>query len=140
MADGEYVAMPVKYYPAVIERGTDIYGVFFPDLPGCTSAGTTIADAAAHAEEALNGHLRLLAEDGHSIPDPTPLEQLAAQDCDEAARLLVRAELPGRSVRVNVTFDEGLLAAADAAAGRRGQSRSGFLADAVRQALRDRAA
>lgn len=45
--------------------------------------------------------------------------------------MLVRVEVPGRSVRLNITLDEGLLAAIDRVA----PNRSGFLADAARQAL-----
>ena len=71
------------------------------------------------------------------MPDPTPLEQLTRDpEVVEFARILVRADLSGRAVRVNISIDEGLLAAADAAAQRQGMSRSAFLADAVRTALR----
>jgi hypothetical protein len=38
--------MPIVYYPAIIERGRRGYGVFFPDLPGCTSTGRTVTEAA----------------------------------------------------------------------------------------------
>lgn len=34
--------MRIVYYPAIIERARRGYGVFFPDLPGCTSAGETV--------------------------------------------------------------------------------------------------
>jgi predicted RNase H-like HicB family nuclease len=129
--------MAVRYYPAVLEQVSDGFSVFFPDLPGCTSAGDTAEDAAARAEAALALHLAGMAEDGDPIPDPTPLERLEGEpEVEEFARILVRAELPGRVVRVNITMDEGLLSAADAAATRQGQSRSAFLAEAVRSVLR----
>jgi predicted RNase H-like HicB family nuclease len=32
------------------------YSVFFPDIPGCTSGGDTLREAALNAEEALAGH------------------------------------------------------------------------------------
>lgn len=120
------------YYPAIIERGTDGFGVFFPDLPGCTSAGTTIQEAAQQAEEALDMHLTGLAEDGEAFPEPSEIDAIVVDpDVDEAARLLVRGERPGRSVRVQVSIDEGLLARIDKVA----KNRSGFLADAARTAL-----
>lgn len=129
--------MGVRYYPAVLERVSDGFSVFFPDLPGCVSAGDTAEHAAANAEAALALHLAGMAEDGDSLPDPTPLEELSADpEVEEFARILVRADIPGRVMRVNITMDEGLLAAADAAARRHGQSRSAFLAEAVRGALR----
>ena len=30
-----------RYYPAIIEPASEGYGVYFPDVPGCTSAGAT---------------------------------------------------------------------------------------------------
>ena len=40
-------------YPAIVERAGEGFSVFFPDLPGCTSAGRTQTEAALNAEEAL---------------------------------------------------------------------------------------
>ena len=45
--------MAASYYPAIVERAGKGYSVFFPDLPGCTSSGATLQDAARNAEEAL---------------------------------------------------------------------------------------
>ena len=93
--------MATAYYPAIIERGGDGFGVFFPDLPGCASAGRTIQEAARNAEEALSGHLVTSAEHGDEIPAPSDLDALQRDpDVDEAARILVRADLPGRFVRL----------------------------------------
>ena len=129
--------MAVRYFVAIIEKAEDGLSVFFPDLPGCTSAGPTLEQAVANAEEALALHLDGMAADREAIPNPTPLDQVECDpEAEEHARLLVRAEMPGRIVRFNVTMDEGLLAAADAAAQRRSQTRAGFLADAVRAVLR----
>lgn len=120
------------YYPAIIERDTEGFGVFFPDLPGCTSGGATIQDAAQQAEEALDMHLTGMVEDGEPLPEPSDIAAIVVDpDVDEAARLLVRGERPGRSVRVQVSIDEGLLARIDKVA----KNRSGFLADAARAAL-----
>ena len=129
--------MAVLYYPAIIEAGDEPgFGVFFPDLPGCVSAGDTIQEAAGRAEEALALHLAGMVEDGDPIPDPTPLDRVPADpEVREVARLLVRAELPGKAVRLNITLDEGLLAAVDRAARARGFTRSGFLAEAARRLL-----
>lgn len=124
--------MAVVYYPAIIERASDGYSVFFPDLPGCVSAGKTVQEAARAAEEALSAHLVLSIDHGDPIPAPSDLDNIPLDpDVDEVARVLVRAEKPGRSVRVQVTMDEGLLAAIDRVA----SNRSGFLADAARAAL-----
>ena len=46
--------MPICHYPAIIEGDEDTgYSVFFPDVPGCTSGGDTLQEAALNAEEAL---------------------------------------------------------------------------------------
>jgi predicted RNase H-like HicB family nuclease len=44
------MVVPVVFYPAIIERGRCGYGVSFPDLPGCTSAGETVAARREGAE------------------------------------------------------------------------------------------
>lgn len=124
--------MATVYYPAIIERGRRGFGVFFPDLPGCTSAGDTVTEAALNAEEALAGHILVSEEYGDALPDPSALDALPNDpDVDEVARLLVRAERKGKAVRINITLDEGLLAAIDKVAA----NRSGFLAEAARVAL-----
>jgi predicted RNase H-like HicB family nuclease len=63
--------MPARYFMAIIEAGNAGYGVTFPDLPGCVSAGDTIEAAARNAEEALALHLRGMLEDGELIPPAT---------------------------------------------------------------------
>ncbi|HET9511439.1 MAG TPA: type II toxin-antitoxin system HicB family antitoxin [Sphingomonas sp.] len=124
--------MATVFYPAIVERASAGFSVYFPDLPGCTSAGSTVQKGALNAEEALAGHLVVSAEYGDAVPDPTPLDAIPADpDVDEIARILVRAERPGRSVRLNITLDEGLVAAIDRVA----KNRSGFLADAARHEL-----
>ena len=63
--------MPVRCYYAVVERGADGFGVVFPDLPGCTSAGDTVEEALRNAAEALAAHLELLWESGDPLPAPS---------------------------------------------------------------------
>lgn len=124
--------MPTLFYPAVIERAGDGYSVFFPDLPGCTSAGSTVTEAALAAEQALAGHVIETVRHGEDLPLPSELDAVEPDpEVDEAARLLVRVELPGKAVRLNITLDEGLVAAIDKVA----RNRSGFLAEAAREHL-----
>ena len=123
------------YYPAIIERAHDGFAVFFPDLPGCISFGATEQEAAENAEEALTGHLVVSAEYGDTFAAPSSLDAIPHDpDIEEAVRILVRADLPGKSMRINITLDEGLVAAIDKVA----KNRSGFLADAARSALREK--
>lgn len=120
-------------YIAVVERGKEGFGVFFPDVPGCVSAGRTEQEAFANAEEALSGHLAEMLLGGQSLPqrsDDIPPDP----EVDEYCRILVRVELPGKAVRLNITMDEGLVAAIDRVA----SNRSSFLAQAARAALAQR--
>ena len=124
--------MAIAIYPAIVEHAGNEFSVFFPDLPGCTSAGRTIQEAVLNAEEALAGHLLVSAQYGDELSDPTSLDNLEKDpDIKEAARILIRAERPGKSIRLNITLDEGLVAAIDRVA----NNRSGFLAEAARREL-----
>ncbi|MGQ0660972.1 type II toxin-antitoxin system HicB family antitoxin [Sphingosinicella sp.] len=124
--------MATVMYPAIIERAGEGFSVFFPDLPGCTSYGATATEAALNAEEALDGHLLVSAQHGDELADPSALEDIERDpEVDEVARLLVRADKPGKAVRLNITMDEGLVAAIDRVA----KNRSGFLSEAARVAL-----
>jgi predicted RNase H-like HicB family nuclease len=119
----------MRLFPAIVEKSSDGYGVFFPDLPGCTSAGATVQEAALNPEEALQAHIDLSVEHGEAVPEPSTLDQIVVDpDVREAARILVRVDPPDRTVRVNITMPRELLAAVDRYAARTGYSRSGLLA------------
>lgn len=90
--------MSIAYYPAIIEHGAHGLGVFFPDLPGCTSAGDTLQETARNAEEALQAHVDLSIEHGDALRPPSKLNALAPEpEITEAARALIRVELPART-------------------------------------------
>ena len=133
--------MALAYYRALLVQdegeGPDAgYGVVFPDLPGCTSIGSTRMEAAKHAAEALAGHVALLVEAGEVLPKASdvdaPLPDWLEGAGRVAAEVLVPVEIPGRAVRANITVDEGLLRRIDTAAQAMGNTRSGFLAEAAR--------
>lgn len=66
-------------YVALIHKEPDSdYGVSFPDIPGAMTAGTTLAEARAMAEEALALHIQGMVEDGDPIPEPSTLETVMA--------------------------------------------------------------
>jgi len=131
--------MQTRYFMAIIEGGDKPgYSVYFPDLPGCASAGNTVEDAARNAEEALSLHLRGMSEDGVEIPVATVPEKIKAEPGSvEVARLLVRGEAPSKSVRLNISLDQALIAKIDRAAKTRSMTRSGFIARAATKALDD---
>ena len=64
-------------YIALVHKDKDTsYGVSFPDVPGCISAGDTFEEAIANAAEALAGHFAMLRADGDRIPRPRTIEAL----------------------------------------------------------------
>jgi predicted RNase H-like HicB family nuclease len=88
-----------RYYPAIVEADRAGFSVFFPDVPGCTSGGATLREAARNAEEALQAHLDLSAEHGEPWPDPSTLDGAYVDpDVVVVSRLLVLAEVGTRPV------------------------------------------
>ena len=66
-----YVALVHK------DEGTS-YGVSFPDVPGCISAGDTMEEALANAAVALAGHLRSMRADRDPLPQARGLAAIQA--------------------------------------------------------------
>ena len=127
--------MATAYYPAIIERAGDGYSVFFPDVPGCVSAGRSVGEAIVNAETALGAHFQLMAAGNEVIPQPSEFDSIERDpEVDEVARSAIRAELPGKAIRLNITLDESLVHSIDRIA----KNRSGFLADAARELLAKR--
>ena len=114
------------------------FGVSFPDFPGCITAGKTIDEAKDMAKEALTLHIQGMREDGDDLPNPMKLETIMDDsDFANAAAYLV-IDVPDakpRSVRVNITLSEMTLKQIDAAAKKRGMSRSSFLVHAAQNAI-----
>lgn len=135
--------MAARYFPAVVERGTTNYGITFPDFPGCVSVGDSVEHTIERGHQALAAHIELMLEDGDPIPEPGaidgPLPGWLEGVGDVVLRTLVRVDLPGRAVRLSITMDEALAGAVDRAAAEQGFTRSGFLAEAARRMLRERA-
>ena len=113
------------------------YGVSFPDLPGCVTAGATLDEARRMAAEALAFHLEGLAEDGAAIPEARSLEAIMAERINrDGVAILVESPRPSaRSVRVNITLPEDVLGEIDRYATAHGLTRSGFIARAARKEL-----
>ena len=125
------------YYALVEQEGDSAFGVSFPDLPSVFSAADAEGDIVANAVEAL----RLWAED-EDLPQPSTIAEIRTrEDVREtlaAGGFLVRVPLiddDTRVVRVNLTFEAGMLQAIDAEAKRRGLTRTAFLASAARKEI-----
>jgi predicted RNase H-like HicB family nuclease len=128
----------MRYYIALVHKDPEsAYGISFPDLPSVFSASDNEEGIVANAIEAL----RLWAED-EVLPIPSTHADILARDdvrgdLKEGA-FLVRIPLiedHTRTVRANITLEAGTLAAIDAAAKKRGLTRSAFLANAARKEI-----
>jgi predicted RNase H-like HicB family nuclease len=66
------------HYVAIVEdAGPDkAIGVWFPDLPGCFSAGDDVDEALRNAEEALVLYAEAELKDGRVLPAPRTLSSL----------------------------------------------------------------
>lgn len=60
----------MRYIAFIHKEPDSIYGVSFPDMPGCISSGDTIDEAVCNAVDALSGHIRMLEADGDPVPPP----------------------------------------------------------------------
>lgn len=130
------------YYVALMHKDEDsAYGVSFPDLPGCYSAGDTLDEATRNATEGLAAFVRWMEADGDSVPVPRPPDQIMADpelaEAREGAAIILVPLVRdlGSTTRINVSLDLGLLEAIDTAARQRKQTRSAFIASAVRKEL-----
>lgn len=55
----------------VIEKAKNNYSAYSPDLPGCVATGETREDVEKNMHEAIEMHIRGLAEDKLTIPKST---------------------------------------------------------------------
>lgn len=126
-----------QYIGLIHKEAASDFGVSFPDFPGVATAGTSLDDARAMAEEALALHVEGMVEDGDAIPEPSTLDEIMADpDNRDAVAILVGVKtVAPKCIRVNVTLPEDILERIDKYADREGLTRSAFLARAARREL-----
>lgn len=121
-----------RVYFAVIEAGDqEGFSVFFPDLPGCTSAGDTIEEAIEGAGEALDLHVQGMIEDKEALPTPS-LPGNFDKDIEVRAVVGIPVKTLALKQRVNVTIGQDVLDELES----RSLNRSRFLDQAAREKLR----
>jgi predicted RNase H-like HicB family nuclease len=131
------------HYVAVIEKEPDsAFGVWFPDVEGCFSAGETVEEAVTHAAAALRQHVEAVESAGRHVPaargiDDVLLDKEVTASLEAGAVLFAVPLLAdaGRTVRINISLDKALVDQIDAAALARGLTRSAFLAQAAREKI-----
>jgi predicted RNase H-like HicB family nuclease len=128
-------------FPVVLHTDDGVrFGVTVPDLPGCFSAGDTLDEALDSVAEAIDLHLDGIVEDGGEVPTPHPMaEHRANPDFADGVWAAVEVDVTrfdGRAEKINITLPRRLLAKIDSYARAHGETRSGFLAEAARAAMR----
>lgn len=114
------------------DRDSD-FGVSFPDLPGCITAGKTLEDAHRMAAEALALHIAGMVEDGEAVPEPSKLDALAEDRAEhramkDAVAFLVHIDPETkRTVRINITARQQQIAEIDRLANKAGMTRSAYM-------------
>src|SRR5438105_9580151 len=97
------------HYVAVIEKEPDsAFGVWFPDVEGCFSAGDTLEEAVANAAAALRQHTEAVESAGQQMPTARAADEVL-HDKDVRAAIKAGAVLSavplladaGRTVRIN---------------------------------------
>ncbi|MEM1429087.1 MAG: type II toxin-antitoxin system HicB family antitoxin [Pseudomonadota bacterium] len=129
------------HYIALVHEEDGVFGVSFPDLPGCISAGEALDEALQNAQEALALHAEGLIADGETLPAPRSAAEIRADaglaDWHEGSAFAVVPVVIDRGSfkRVNISLDPGLLEAIDAEAEAQGVTRSAWLASAARKEI-----
>lgn len=54
----------------MIEKASNNYAAYVPDLPGCVATGDSIEDTKRLLGEAIAFHLEGMREDGLPVPEP----------------------------------------------------------------------
>jgi predicted RNase H-like HicB family nuclease len=124
----------------LVHGASGAYGISFPDFQGCIAGGATIDEALRRGRDALDFHVESMIEVGEALPKVRDIAGIRAdpsfaEDFADALVAVVDVDLPAKPVRVNISIDERLLERIDRAAEASGETRSGFIATAMRQRL-----
>lgn len=128
-------------YPIAIETGneTTAWGVVVPDLPGCFSAGDTLEDAYAMAEESIALWINTALDEGQAIPKAKSLEEhMANPEFKGWAWGVIDVKMEDFATdveRVNISISKRVLNQIDSYVGRGTETRSGFLSRAALEVI-----
>jgi predicted RNase H-like HicB family nuclease/predicted transcriptional regulator len=123
----------VVYVALVASRAPEGYQARFPDIPGCTAEGASLAELLNDARERLLACLEAIEGQGEAWPIASAIETFTSTPGVMAIPVDVAVDDP--PIRVNVSLGERLVQRLDKAAEARGMTRSGFIAQAVRASL-----
>ena len=120
-------------YPALIDGQAGVYGVVFPDLPGCVAMGATVDEAIRNAEDAMRDWIDDMDRRGRQVAEPSPLETVNV-DAGSTLTSILLVPTPSQkdSVRLNLVLDAEIAEAINAEAERRRMTRKDYLEWMVR--------
>lgn len=126
-------------YPLYVHKDEgSAYGMTFPDFPGCFSAADEPGDIPRMAQEAVEVYFE--GEDLGMAGPSAPEQWLDDERFQGGFWMLVDIDLSkiqSKPVRLNISLPEYLVHQIDAYAKAHHQSRSGFLALAAQEAMRN---
>jgi len=62
-------------YLVIIERATNNFAAYSPDLPGCVATGATREEVQQRMREAIQMHVDGMREDGTPLPEPSSIAE-----------------------------------------------------------------
>ena len=75
---------------ALVHEENGVFGVSFPDFPGCVTGADTLEEAIRKANEALTFHVAGMLEDGETLPIISDISKInQSHDFEKGARILV---------------------------------------------------
>ncbi len=132
----------MAYYFAILDGSDGVWGVRIPDLPGCYGGGPTPDAAITDAISAAGEWAEEMLSSGHFVNPPRDRTAILA-DPDvafdpqtESTILIPLIVNRNRPVKANISLDAGQLESIDAAAKRRGLTRSTFMVSATLEKIR----
>lgn len=126
-------------YPVYVHPGDakHAHGVTFPDFPGCFAAADDWDGLPAAIQEAVQAHFH--GEGAQAVPAPTSMDVLVTDRQYKGGVWMLAeidlSQIDTTPVRLNISLPANLVEQIDAYARSRGATRSGFLAQAARQAM-----
>ena len=81
----------------VIEKGSNNYSAYSPDLPGCIATGKSVEKTVAEMSSAIEFHLEGMIENGDSLPIPRSLNSYLLETDEISANDIltsIEAEIP----------------------------------------------
>lgn len=125
-------------YPAYIHKDEhSAYGATLPDFPGCFAAADALQDLPRAIQEAVEVHFE---DEDMDVPAPSIIDAVN-QDASYTGGTWMLVDIDirrvnPRAIRLNVSLPESLVHRIDDYARAHGATRSGFLAEAARRAMR----